>query len=152
MEAELNHNDDEEIPREYLCPITQEIMTDPLMSRWGVNFERRAILTWIEQGRTTCPLTRKPLLKSGLIPNAALRQRIKSWSVVNGFTDARDYGKRKPASEELEDETEQILFFTKINDTCDGVDTQSGRRSRQWMRMNLSAMKNRGSILQFRSR
>jgi len=71
------------VPPCFLCPITHEIMRDPLMSRSGHSFERQAILTWLVEHNHTCPLTRQPLNASALIPNRALQMRIEAWCVQN---------------------------------------------------------------------
>jgi hypothetical protein len=73
-----------EIPSEFVCPITMEIMVHPLVSRYGQNFERSAIVEWLEQGSGECPLTRKPLKMSDLIHNNYLATRIHLWCKANG--------------------------------------------------------------------
>jgi len=73
-----------EVPHAYLCPLTLEIMTDPLMSRHGHSFERNAILEWMNRGNFVCPLTKHELTPSGLIPNTNLREEIMAWRIGNG--------------------------------------------------------------------
>jgi len=75
-----------EAPAEFYCPITCELMKDPLMSRMGQNFERRAILQWLQEHHNTCPMTRQPLRVSDLYPNAALQSRIRGWCAVHGVS------------------------------------------------------------------
>jgi hypothetical protein len=75
----------EEIPECFICPLTLEAMDDPLMDRRGMNFERKAIVEWLNRGNKTCPLTREPLSYSNLVPNAALRMRIERWKKDNGM-------------------------------------------------------------------
>lgn len=53
------------------------------MSKYGHSFERRAILEWLAEGNTSCPITRKTLKPSMLFPNAALRLRVRSWQREN---------------------------------------------------------------------
>ena len=67
------------IPEEFLCPITQEIMVDPVMSRYGQSYERTAIIEWLASGTTTCPMTRQPLLLSNVVANHRLRAQIEGW-------------------------------------------------------------------------
>ena len=76
---------DVQIPSKFVCPLTLELMTDPLMSKYGHHFNRNAILEWLGNGNTTCPLTRKPLMPSNLIPNGNLRLEIRSWQRQNGL-------------------------------------------------------------------
>ena len=67
------------VPPEFICPITLQIMRDPVMTKYGHNFERSAILEWLHRGHTRCPITRKKLNLSKLVPNAALRLKIRKW-------------------------------------------------------------------------
>ena len=71
------------VPDEFICPITSELMIDPLMTRSGRNFERSAILEWISNHQNTCPMTRQPLRPSDLIPNRALQGKIRAWCVAH---------------------------------------------------------------------
>lgn len=71
-----------EIPDDFTCPITQELMTDPVVTRYGQSFERSSIVEWIAKGKD-CPLTRQPLTLSGIITNHALRSQIRRWQVKN---------------------------------------------------------------------
>ena len=78
----------EQVPPEFICPITHQIIQEPLFSRLGISYEREAIVEWIcrRQGAGkpgTCPLTRKPLRLSDLAPNRDLQGRIHAWLVVN---------------------------------------------------------------------
>ena len=82
--SELTENLDS-TPEAFICPLTLEVMEDPLMDRRGMNFERRAIVEWLGRGNTTCPLTREPLKYSNLIPNSQLRLRIEQWKRNQGI-------------------------------------------------------------------
>eukprot|EP00529_Nitzschia_sp_RCC80_P036803 CAMPEP_0113509504 /NCGR_PEP_ID=MMETSP0014_2-20120614/37616_1 /TAXON_ID=2857 /ORGANISM="Nitzschia sp." /LENGTH=189 /DNA_ID=CAMNT_0000405349 /DNA_START=142 /DNA_END=712 /DNA_ORIENTATION=- /assembly_acc=CAM_ASM_000159 len=82
--------DADSIPNDFMCPLTLTLFEDPLVSKHGHSFERRAILEWLGEGNTTCPITRKPLTPSMLFPNAALRMRVKSWEKENCYSDGDD--------------------------------------------------------------
>ena len=66
--AKMNQN--------FLCPITQAIMTDPVIGPDGVTYERSAIETWFAAGHSTSPMTRQPMTGRQLIPNLAVRAMI----------------------------------------------------------------------------
>jgi U-box domain len=68
-----------DVPSEFICPITMDVMQRPLMTLSGFNFEYDAILKWINTTSDTCPLTRQVLRPSDLIPNYALKDRIALW-------------------------------------------------------------------------
>jgi hypothetical protein len=57
------------------CPISQEIMQDPVCTPSGDTFERSEIVKWINN-KHTCPLTRQPLQLKDLIPNKSLKNTI----------------------------------------------------------------------------
>ena len=59
------------LPESFYCPITYEIMTDPVVSKEGITYERRAIQHWIRVNATS-PATRNPLSEADLRPNHAL--------------------------------------------------------------------------------
>jgi U-box domain len=79
------------VPTEFLCPITMEIMDYPVLSRHGHNFERSAIVAWIEEGSGVCPMTRLPLTMRDLINNNALLQEIEQWRQDNGMSTGRPF-------------------------------------------------------------
>lgn len=79
-----------EIPDAFLCPITNDIMVSPVMTRSGQSFDRTAILEWLVNHGNTCPLTRQPLNASNLVTNHALRIRIDQWCKANNYYPAVD--------------------------------------------------------------
>lgn len=64
-----------QIPKEFLCPITYEIFVDPVMTEDGVTYERSAIEQWLED-HTTSPLTNQELKSKNLIPNLSIKKLI----------------------------------------------------------------------------
>lgn len=70
-------------PDDFRCPISLEVMTDPVILPSGHTFERRSIQRWLDGGHLTCPVTNLPLPPSPpLIPNHALRRLIAAVSPV----------------------------------------------------------------------
>jgi len=63
------------VPRSFACPITQEVMTDPVVTVDGHSFERAAIEEWFRR-RVSNPLTGLPLDSATLTPNHTLRGSI----------------------------------------------------------------------------
>jgi hypothetical protein len=39
----------DKIPHEFLCPLTKQIMFEPVMTADGIVFERKAIESWVEK-------------------------------------------------------------------------------------------------------
>ncbi|XP_043263892.1 WD repeat, SAM and U-box domain-containing protein 1-like [Colletes gigas] len=68
--------DGAEIPHEFLCPITHEIMKEPVLCSDGFTYERAAINEWFLCGKYTSPMTNKSLQDTSLSPNIVLRNTI----------------------------------------------------------------------------
>ncbi len=58
-----------------ICPITQELMEDPVVCADGHSYERAAITQWL-LSRDTSPCTNTSLLHRNVVPNFALRNLI----------------------------------------------------------------------------
>lgn len=52
------------IPNEFHCPITGEIMEDPVNMEDGRSYERWAIQKWYDSGKRTCPMNPAAVLKN----------------------------------------------------------------------------------------
>lgn len=66
-------------PPEFYCPISEEIMEDPVIIETGQTYDRKSILAWLQRGRNVCPLTGKELVTNELVTNWALKAMIASW-------------------------------------------------------------------------
>ena len=72
-----------EPPDDYLCPITQELMSDPVLAADGHAYERQAILQWIER-KATSPMTGEALTTPQVTPIHILRRQILEWKEQSG--------------------------------------------------------------------
>ena len=68
-----------EVPDDYVCPITAEIMTDPVTTADGFTYERTAISEWLRT-KDTSPATGAALENKSLFPNLSLRSMIRSFT------------------------------------------------------------------------
>lgn len=77
--------DDIEVPQFFICPISLQIMKDPVTAITGITYDRDSIEHWLFRNKnTTCPVTKQPLpLDSDLTPNHTLRRLIQSWCTQN---------------------------------------------------------------------
>jgi len=73
----MNFTDDDTTPVEMQCPISHEIMKDPVLCADGHTYERSCIEEWMKHNITS-PLTGKELTSTNLVPNHALRSLIQS--------------------------------------------------------------------------
>ncbi|KAJ4837695.1 U-box domain-containing protein 44 [Turnera subulata] len=72
----------------FVCPLTKQVMRDPVTLENGQTFEREAIEKWFKEckeiGRKlVCPLTQKELKSADLNPSIALRNTIEEWTARN---------------------------------------------------------------------
>ena len=65
-------------PDSFLCPITRQVMTDPVCDSEGNSFEREAIVSWLSEHGTS-PITRTPMDVASLVPNRVLKDAIDSF-------------------------------------------------------------------------
>src|SRR5689334_18332378 len=66
------------VSHQFFCPITQEIMRDPVIAEDGHTYEKVVIEKWLEKSPTS-PMTRQHISPAKLIPNFALKQLIDQW-------------------------------------------------------------------------
>ncbi|KAE8662769.1 U-box domain-containing protein 16 [Hibiscus syriacus] len=67
------------VPVDLLCPVSLELMRDPVVVASGQTYDRESINQWIESGHNTCPKTGQTLAHTNLIPNRALMNLIATW-------------------------------------------------------------------------
>lgn len=73
------------IPDDFRCPISLELMKDPVIVSTGQTYERSCIEKWLEAGHETCPKTQQALTSTALTPNYVLRSLIAQWCETNGL-------------------------------------------------------------------
>lgn len=71
--------DNDSIPKEFICCITQSVMNDPVKTVDGQTYDRVAILKWFEQ-HSTSPLTGLVLASKQLVPNIELKEQIQEYA------------------------------------------------------------------------
>jgi hypothetical protein len=69
-------------PKSIICPITMEIMTDPVVVVNGDTFERNAIEKWFTNN-ITLPTTNETITDTSVYPNTALKLYIQWWVAQN---------------------------------------------------------------------
>lgn len=108
----------------FICPITREVMVDPVETSSGHTFERSSIEKWFADGNNLCPLTMIPLDTSILRPNKTLRQSIEEWKDRNTMI---TIASMKPKL--LVGEDEEVLHcLGQLQDLCEERDIH-----REWV-------------------
>ncbi|KAJ6755390.1 RING-TYPE E3 UBIQUITIN TRANSFERASE [Salix purpurea] len=73
------------IPDDFRCPISLELMKDPVIVSTGQTYERSCIEKWLGARHDTCPKTQQKLTSTALTPNYVLRSLIAQWCEANGI-------------------------------------------------------------------
>ncbi|XP_027365261.1 U-box domain-containing protein 3-like [Abrus precatorius] len=71
------------IPPEFCCPLSMELMLDPVVVTSGQTYERRFIEKWLDNGLTVCPKTGQRLVHRNLTSNLAVKSMIAAWCEEN---------------------------------------------------------------------
>ncbi|GLJ39504.1 hypothetical protein SUGI_0807240 [Cryptomeria japonica] len=90
--ASLEKLNSPDIPDDFRCPISLELMKDPVIVATGQTYERSCIQKWLDAGHKTCPITQQTLPHFVLIPNYALRSLIIQWCETHGIEMPRRSG------------------------------------------------------------
>ncbi|CAN1794104.1 U-box domain-containing protein 24 [Linum perenne] len=108
----------------FYCPITRDVMVDPVETSSGQTFERSAIEKWMAEGNNKCPLTLVSLDTSILRPNKTLKQSIEEWKDRNTMITIATMKSRL----ESEEEEEVLDCLQQLKDLCKQND-----QHREWM-------------------
>lgn len=72
------------IPKDFCCPISLDLMREPVIIATGQTYERSSIARWMEEGHCSCPKTGQMLVHTRLVSNRALRNLIMQWCIAHG--------------------------------------------------------------------
>ncbi|KAI3682577.1 hypothetical protein L1987_82647 [Smallanthus sonchifolius] len=71
-------------PKEFNCPLSNQIMRDPVIISTGKTYDRPSIQNWLNAGNKTCPKTQQVLAHTTLTPNHLIRDMINQWCKNHG--------------------------------------------------------------------
>ncbi|KAM0939826.1 putative U box domain, armadillo-like helical, Zinc finger, RING/FYVE/PHD-type [Dioscorea sansibarensis] len=71
------------VPHLFLCPISLDLLTDPVTLSTGQTYDRLSIERWLAGGNLTCPVTMQRLQDTTLLPNHTLRHLIDQWLLTD---------------------------------------------------------------------
>ncbi|KAK8968764.1 U-box domain-containing protein 17 [Platanthera guangdongensis] len=71
------------IPDEFRCPITLDLMKEPVIVATGHTYDRSSISRWLNSGHQNCPKSGQKLIHMALIPNYSLKSLIEQWCKEN---------------------------------------------------------------------
>lgn len=104
-----------EVPQYFVCPISLQIMKDPVTAITGMTYDRESIEKWLKTTTKTdpsCPITKQPLPRdSYLTPNHTLLRLIQAWCTSGGFD-------RIPTPKPLLDKTHVLKLVKDLDSAC----------------------------------
>lgn len=73
-----------DVPPFFICPISLEIMKDPVTITTGITYDRESIEKWLFLSKNnTCPVTKQVVSDSDITPNHTLRRLLQAWCTLN---------------------------------------------------------------------
>ncbi|KAG5246806.1 U-box domain-containing protein [Salix suchowensis] len=111
----------------FKCPISLQIMSDPVILSSGHTFDRSSIQRWLDSGHRACPITKLPLPEyPRLIPNYALRSLISSFTIPKSQTDPDPFliSALVSPSSNLESSLHSLSQLTKLTKLDPGIRRQ----------------------------
>ena len=69
---------------DFKCPISQDIMEDPVMAADGYNYEKNYIQNWLKRKRTSPMIPSMNIKNKDLRPNRLLKSQINAWRSGGG--------------------------------------------------------------------
>lgn len=72
-------------PTELCCPISCDLMADPVIAEDGNTYDRASIQSWFGRGNATSPITREAMSVNVLIPNRAIMSLIREYCSKKGL-------------------------------------------------------------------
>lgn len=86
-----------QVPPYFICPISLEMMKDPVTISTGITYDRENIEKWIFSAKNnSCPATKQSLTCIELTPNVTLRRLIQSWCTINSSHGIERFPTPKP--------------------------------------------------------
>ncbi|KAK1426180.1 hypothetical protein QVD17_14849 [Tagetes erecta] len=86
-----------EVPRFFVCPISLEIMKDPVTLSTGITYDRDSIENWLfTRKNNICPVTKQDVFDIDLTPNHTLRRLIQSWCMLNASSGIERFPTPRP--------------------------------------------------------
>ncbi|BBN00147.1 vacuolar protein 8 [Marchantia polymorpha subsp. ruderalis] len=110
--------------KSFMCPLTKELMVDPVSLVTGSCFERASITAWFAEGNTTDPVTQEELSDMTLRPNIPVRQSIEEWQERNYCIGIL----RAKSMLQSESEGEQKAALDELIELC-----QKNRTNKDWI-------------------
>ncbi|KAK7245361.1 hypothetical protein RIF29_40201 [Crotalaria pallida] len=131
---------DVSVPAYFRCPLSLELMLDPVIVASGQTYERQSIQKWLDHGLTVCPKTHQRLSHTNLIPNYTVKAMIANWceennvKLPNNSKHKRSAHISSPVADHLTQDLDRVCSFgssrsTNSTSKSNAVEKQKGDNS-----------------------
>ncbi|MES2344973.1 MAG: ankyrin repeat domain-containing protein [Chlamydiota bacterium] len=96
--------DSSPVPDEFICPITKQIMENPVKDKYGHHYDRDAIINWVRQTPIS-PKTGTHLAEYDFTPDEKLKQQIQEYQSKKRKRDNNDVDLQDNKYQKLENAT-----------------------------------------------
>ncbi|KAI3454520.1 hypothetical protein Pfo_011183 [Paulownia fortunei] len=114
-------------PEDFRCPISLELMTDPVTVSTGQTYDRVSIQKWLRSGNLLCPKTGEKLTSTEMVPNTSLRKLIQQFCAEYGVSLAKSRKNNRDISRTIlpgsPANAEAIKFLSEFLTLCLGYGT-----------------------------
>ncbi|CAL9770756.1 unnamed protein product [Musa acuminata subsp. burmannicoides] len=104
--------DSASVPEHFRCPISSELMKDPVVLASGQTYDRPFIQEWLNSGNRTCPQSHQILPNTILTPNHLVHRMISQWCIEHDVS--------LPPLDNQQDEDKGLITVTEKN-VLDGL-------------------------------
>lgn len=104
------------IPASFKCPITHDVMRDPVVTQDGHVYEREAIQEWFRRGHRSSPVTGMMLPNLALLPEVPLRRAIEEYMCLRPDIARKEFNLRSAltSAQEVVKDLEEELHSQKL--------------------------------------
>lgn len=140
-------------PEDFRCPISLELMMDPVTISTGHTYDRTSIQKWFNAGNIICPKTGEKLTNTDLIPNIALYKVIRKCCRDNGVEIAktsnrsRDLGWTLSAGSTAAAESMRMLAVFLVEKLSAGTPEEKNKAAYEIRLLSKSSIFNRASVV-----
>ncbi|KAF7838345.1 U-box domain-containing protein 19-like [Senna tora] len=141
-------------PEDFRCPISLELMTDPVTISTGQTYDRASIQKWLKSGNRVCPKTGEKLTNTELVPNTTLRRLIQQFCADNGVSlvksqsPSRDIAKTAVAGSPAAAHAIQFLSWFLARRLVFGTNEQRNKAAYEVRLLARSNLFNRSCLVQ----
>ncbi|KAL6505216.1 hypothetical protein OROGR_025033 [Orobanche gracilis] len=108
------------VPSYFRCPLSLELMSDPVIVASGQTYERASIKKWLDHGLERCPKTGCKLSHKNFISNYIVKALITNWCNENNVEVLNEY-EINANTEKNQSHSDHISSSFEVGD---GVETQ----------------------------